>query len=278
MLLALALALATAAFATTPDASDSVLNPDGSNVDLRLQAEVGFVTPLKHTIQFGKDGTEIDYLKDGGQDNLFPFLRLSTDLDLGPRHTVVLLAQPLDLRTQAVLSRDLVVDGAVFAKDSSVDFRYGFSFYRASWLYDLVKDGDHELALGLSLQLRNATISFTSTDGSLSRVNRNIGPVPIIKLRARTPVGERGWLGLEADGFYAPVSYLNGDNNDVIGAILDASLRGGLSLKGGTEAFLNLRYLGGGAQGQSDNATYPSDGWTRNWLNLMSLSVGFNLR
>lgn len=272
------LALITTALAVTPSAPDSMLNPDGRDLQVRLHAEVGFVTPLSHTIQFGLDGTEVDYLKDGAQDNLFPLVRLSTDLDIGDRHTVVLLYQPLDLNTRATLSRDLVVDGATFAKDSSVDFRYGFSFFRGSWLYDLAKAEDDELAVGLSLQIRNATIGFTATDGTLSRVNRDLGPVPILKIRGRKSLDNGLWFGGEADGFYAPVSYLNGDNNDVIGAILDASLRGGLSLENGAETFLNLRYLGGGAQGQSDDPEYPGDGWTENWLHLMAVSVGVSLR
>lgn len=279
MLIALvASALVTSAHATTPSAADSPLNPDGRDVNVRLHAEVGMIAPLKHTIQFGLDGTEIDYLKDAAQDNLFPLLRLSTDLDLGDRHTVVLLYQPLDLNSRAVLSRDLVVDGATFTKGSAVDFRYGFSFFRGSWLYDLAKSEEDELALGLSLQIRNATISFTSTDGETSRVNRDIGPVPILKVRGRKSLDGGYFIGGEADGFYAPVSYLNGDNNDVVGAILDASARGGLSLDNGAEAFLNLRYLGGGAKGQSDDPEYPGDGWTENWLHFATVSVGFTLR
>ena len=268
-----------AALAVTPDADDSLLNLDTEGTRVRLHLEAGMLAPLAHTIQFGKDGTEIDYLSDGGQDNLFAFTRFSADFDLGQRHSVVFLHQPLDLRSRAVLSRDLVIDDAVFAKDSAVDFRYGFSFYRGSWMYDLAADPDRELAVGLSLQIRNATIDFSSTDGETNRTNRDVGPVPILKARGRMPVGEQDWwVGFEADGFYAPVSYLNGDNNDVIGAILDSSVRAGTSLKSGAEAFVNVRYLGGGSQGQSDSPTYPSDGWTTNWLHLMTVGIGVSLR
>jgi hypothetical protein len=30
--------------------------------------EMGFVDPIRHTIQFGKEGTRFDYVADGGQD------------------------------------------------------------------------------------------------------------------------------------------------------------------------------------------------------------------
>ena len=42
-------------------------------------------------------------------------------------------------------------------------------------------------------------------------------------------------VGFEADGAYAPIKYINGDSSDVIGALLDASVRGGLILNDGTE-------------------------------------------
>lgn len=91
-------------------------------------------------------------------------------------------------------------------------------------------------------------------------------------------MGQGAWWGLEVDGFYAPVSYLNGDDNEVIGSILDASGRVGVLLDHGTDAFLNLRYIGGGAEGIDDDSTGPGDGYTSNWLHFVSLSLGIGLR
>jgi len=264
--------------AVTPTPADSVLNQEGSSYDLGLALELGTVAPLSHTIQFGKDGTPIDYVGEGGQDNLFFFSRLSADLDWGDRNSVVLLYQPLDLRTQAVFDEDKVIDEGVFAAGTPVDLRYGFDFYRVSWLRDLSADPDKEVALGLSLQIRNAAIEFTSVDGSLRRVNHDIGPVPILKLRTRQPLGDSAWWGVEADGFYAPIKYMNGSNTDVVGAILDASVRAGVPLDNGGEAFLNLRYLGGGGEGTSKNHEGPGDGYVSNWLHVASLSLGLALR
>lgn len=274
----LPLALLAVAHAVTPDADDSLLNPADSAARVRLNAELGSLAPLSHVIQFDKGGTEFDYVQDGGQDNLFLFARLSADLDLGPRHSVILLYQPLDLRTSVRLDQDLVVDDARFPAGTPMKLRYGFDFVRGSWLYDLQASPERELGVGVSLQIRNATIDFESADGLEQRSNRDIGPVPVLKLRTRQPLGERAWWGVEADGFYAPVSYLNGDDNEVIGAILDASARAGLELRTGTDVFVNVRYLGGGAEGIDDDSTGPGDGYTRNWLHFASLSLGFALR
>ena len=276
-LLALTLA-GPAAQATTPTPPESYLNNEDRPYAVHLNAEVGSLTPLSHKIQFDKGGTYFNYVKDGGQDNQFLFTRLSVDLDLGDRHTIVLLYQPLDLRTTVNLETDLTVDEATFLAGTPMNFRYGFSFARGSWMYDLQKEKKKEFAIGLSLQLRNATIDFVSADGNLQRSNRDIGIVPILKTRIRQPLGKTTWWGFEADGFYAPVSYLNGDNNEVVGAILDSSARYGMALNRGVDTYLNLRYIGGGAVGISDNNTGPGDGYTKNWLHFLALSVGFGVR
>ena len=62
---------------------------------VRLRAELGFAAILDHKIQFGKEGTPFDYVSEGGQDNLFDFLRLSVEVPLGTKHEIVFLAQPL---------------------------------------------------------------------------------------------------------------------------------------------------------------------------------------
>jgi hypothetical protein len=102
----------------------------------------------------------------------------------------------------------------------------------------------------------------------------DVGLVPALKARVNYQINESFWLGTELDGIYAPVSYLNGDDNDVTGAILDASVRVGYTHNRVYTMFLNLRYLGGGAEGQSDNYEPPSDGYVKNWLHFFTLSIG----
>lgn len=266
------------AAAVSPDADDSLLNQSGNRSRARLHAEVGALAVPKHVIQLSNTGSLIDYVDEGGQDNLFPFLRLSADLDLGDRQTVSFLYQPLDLRTQALAPRDLVVDDAVFGAGTLVNYRYGFSFWRGSWRYDLLPEGKRELALGAGLQIRNATLTFESGDGRTFRANRDIGPVPLLEARFRQPLGKGWFFGSEVAGMYAPIKYINGSNTDVVGSILDASVRAGLVVRPGVDAFVNLRYLTGGAEGTGKDTSGPGDGFTYNYLHFVTLSLGFTVR
>jgi hypothetical protein len=246
------------------------------NLKLRGVAELGYLGVMSHKVQFSNSGTYINYVTEGGQDVLFPVSRLSLELEIKDRHTITFLYQPLRLETTTLLNRDLVIDDLVYPAGTSVNFLYNFPFYRISYMKELVPGNEKfDFALGASLQIRNATIDFESTDGTLFRANRDIGPVPVLKFRTRYSYSSLTYTEMEADGFYAPISYLNGSDNEVVGAILDASLRQGLNVTDEVGAFLNLRYLGGGAVGSSDDNIGPGDGYVRNWLHFLTVTCGF---
>ncbi len=270
--------LTAAALAVTPPAADSLINAPDRAWAVRLDAEVGFLAPLAHTIQFGHSGTKFDYVADGAQNVLFPVLRFDAGLDVGKRETFSLLYQPLDLRTEVVLHQDILVDTVTFQAGEPVDLRYGFSFWRATWLHELLPAPEREFSIGLALQLRDANISFTSADGTKRFVEHDVGPVPALAARLRLPVGKAGFVGAEATGIYAPIKYLNGSNVDVVGALLDTSVRGGFALPHGTDVFLCARYIGGGAEGTAKNSEAFGDGYTANWLHFATLSLGASLR
>lgn len=254
----------------------SVNSSDDKNLKLSGIAELGYLDVMSHKVQFSNSGTYINYVSEGGQDVLFPVSRLSLELEFKDRHTITLLYQPLRLETTTLLNRDLVIDELVFPAGTSVNFLYNFPFYRISYMKELVPGNEtFDFALGASLQIRNATIDFESTDGTLFRSNRDIGPVPVLKFRTRYAPNNNTYTEMEADGFYAPISYLNGSDNEVVGAILDASMRQGLNVTDEVGAFLNLRYLGGGAVGTSDNDIGPGDGYVKNWLHFLTVTCGF---
>lgn len=240
---------------------------------LRVTTEIGFLAVIDHTIQFSNYGTKFSYNQDGGQNVLFPITRLSADLFLNPVSTFTLLYQPLELNSKSTLTSDVQVDDTVFPAGTAMEYRYSFPFYRASYLYDFDQALDRELAIGGSLQIRNATIEFARADGAELTRDSNIGLVPLLKFRWKAPVGGKWWLGTEIDGIYAPISYLNGNDNEVVGALLDVSFRAGLSLMDEREVFMNLRYLGGGAVGTSDDQAGPGDGYVNNWLHFITLSL-----
>ena len=241
-------------------------------VDYRVTGhlEMGFLDVLSHKVQFSNSGTYFSYTKDGGQDNLFAVSRMSLDLRLSRKHTLILLYQPLSLDTKSLLQEDLVVDDLLFPAGTPMRFLYDFPFWRVSWLWNLAKDPRDELALGFSFQLRNARIEFASLDGTLFRSNRDVGPVPILKFRGRRGYDSGFWIGAEVDGFYAPIG-------DVKGAILDASIRAGFRLPKNMEAFFNIRYLGGGAAGTSEDDLGPGDGYVKNWLHFLTVTVGLSI-
>ncbi|TXC67691.1 hypothetical protein FRC91_19890 [Bradymonadales bacterium TMQ1] len=269
-------AAAVMGLAATASAQETAEDTSDRGYRVSTVAELGFNSPVYHKIQFGRDGTYFDYVEEGGQDVLFPFMRLSVEAKFGGRHNVVFLYQPLDVQTEVLTEREVVADGAVFAEETPLNLRYGFSFYRASYMFDLITSERTELGVGASLQIRNATISFESGDGTLRRVRRDVGPVPILKVRGRHTLENGVWFGAEVDGFYAPGRWVNGSTDtEVLGAILDASLRAGVVVTPEIDAFLNVRYLGGGADGTSQNQAGPGDGYTKNWLNLVIVSLGF---
>lgn len=242
---------------------------------LDLHAELGSLWVAYHTVKLDRDGTDIDYIDDLGQENLVPFLRGSVDLYLGQeqRHIITLLYQPLEIVSARNLARDLVIDDQVFPEGAAVRSTYSFPFARISYLYDFA-DGPDELGIGLSVQLRNATLEFEQLDGPAFRSRRDIGPVPVLKFRWKQGFANGAFAGFEIDGFYAPIRYLNGGETDVEGAIVDASLRAGLELDQDVSAFLNLRWLGGGATGSGDDDDNPGDNYNANWLTFFSLSLG----
>jgi hypothetical protein len=241
-----------------------------------LGAEFGFLAPLSHHVQFGSDGTSFDYVDEGGQDNVFEFMRIDADFSFGTSHHITFLYQPIDIQTQVVLRRDIVVDQLSFAEGTPMQLRYSFPYWRLGYHYDFLDDEDRELAVGGALQLRNATIDFKSADGERFRANRGVGPVPLLRFRARLPLSGDLWWGFEADGFYAPVRYLNAGDSDVLGAIVDASLRLGHPISERADAFINLRYLGGGAEGTSPDDDDFGDGYVENWLHFATFSLGFH--
>lgn len=247
---------------------------ESSWFELRTLVELGFVAPLSHKIQLGRDGTYFDYVDEGGQDNLFNFARLSLEAVLNERHIIIFLLQPLDFQSRVELRRDLIVQNVTFPEGSGINLRYGFPYYRVSYMFDLLGSDRTELGVGASFQFRNATLEFISTDGELIYTSRDVGPVPILKVRLQHWFDNGLWFGVEADGFYAPGAIFNLRDNDVLGAILDASLRLGLQTSHRYNTFLNLRYVGGGADGASEDPDEPGDGYTKNWLHLMSVSIG----
>jgi hypothetical protein len=258
------------------------------------RAEIGFVAVLQHLYQSGDTGTLFNFVTQGGQDILFPYQRYSADVVLGGRHIVTLLYQPLTLNTRTVADRNgtnggdpIVIDDAAFDPGTVMDLTYGFDFWRASYLYDFAKSPDTILGAGLSLQIRNASIVFSGVDPltliPVRTVQQNIGPVPVLKVRAAHQFSPRFGLDFEADGFYASSAFFNGSGRAFEGWVWDAALTTSTGFGPNARAFLVVRSIGGGANGESaggdrtsTESTALSD--TYNALATLAVSLGFTLK
>lgn len=270
--LALALACATPAPAAAQDTARAEPAPTSfADYQVRVGAEAGFLAVASNFGVFGADGTRVDLRRAAGQDNLSFYTRWTAELELGRRHTVVFLYQPLSTEGARTPASDVRFEGVTFAAGAPFATTFSFPFYRASYLYDLVQRPRGHLSVGLSGQIRNARYEVQRLDGTAYARVSDVGFVPALKARGALDVTQDVFVGFEVDGIYAPISILNGSTNETTGAIVDASIRAGVRLRDRGTAFLNLRYLGGGATNED-----PSD-FAKNWLHFFFVGLGASL-
>lgn len=208
---------------------------------LVLDGEIGPAYVVLNDGRYGAGGTRFGAGELGQQRNLVLGGRMSLEIGIGRRHTVILLYAPFDLVTRVTLPKDLVFRGHTLRAGTVVDAGYLFDGYRASYLYRAVDTGPFELGVGASLQVRNAAVSFATADGSYADVEPDIGLVFALKVRARYRAASGLFVILEADGIssfgIASVS----------GALYDAALTFGGTVATGADVFVRVRLLGGGA-------------------------------
>ena len=264
-------------------AATGFLSTGSDDVSFFIETEQGFISILGHTIQIGDTGTVFDYRTMGGQEILFPYERYTVGLELGGRHRITYIYQPLNIVTNVTFVDPVTIDDTTFNAGTPMEVTYGFPFYRLTYTYDLLGDDpNRDLGVGAALQLRNASIRFASIDGSSLEVSQNLGPVPALSIYSRYAFDYGLVLYAEATGLYASSAIINGANFEFEGSILDASLRMGYALENGSELFGNLRFFGGSAMGVSQ---YPDLYWTEstsdftaNYISSITVSLGATVR
>jgi hypothetical protein len=266
------LALTLAASARAEPAETGPVAPSR----VRFRADAGMLAVISHEIQQGDPGSTFDYRDEGGQDVLFFVKRFTASVDIADRHRLSFLYQPLELRTRTRLERDILIEGVTYTSGENLALGYGFPFYRATYEYALLQDDRTRLGIGGAAQIRNATIEFITTTGERLVSERDVGLVPLIHASFWRRLGGPCWFETELDGIYAPIKYLNGNDNGVEGALLDANARIGIDVGEHVAGFFNLRYLGGGAEGSSNEGD-PAD-YNSNWLQFFIVSLGVELR
>ncbi len=261
---------------------DSLINREDSPIQFFGEYETGFFGVTGHTLQIGDSGTNFNYVTQGGQDILLPFERFTVGATLYDRHRISLLYQPLEVNTQVNFRDPVTIDDVTFASGTAMNLKYGFPFYRVSYSYDVIDDPDLVLGVGAALQIRDASIVFSSVDGEDLTVSQNVGPVPALHIYSRWELPSGINLSADITGLYASSAIINGASFEFEGSILDASLRMGYRLKHDMELFGNLRFLGGTATGTSeyDNSSWSEsiEQYTSNNLGTVSATVGLTIR
>lgn len=252
-----------------------------------VETEQGTIGILSHTYQNGNakgENPTFDFVKQGGQDNIYPFSRYAVGASIADSHRVWLTYQPLNLVTNVSFQSPVTIGDMTFNSASggdSMELTYSFPFFRATYTYDLLSKFDNAyLGVGLALQIRNASIRFIPVDGSDAYVAQNVGLVPALALYSeyRFPFG----LTLSADiaGSYANSSFFNGATYAFSGSILDASLRMAYDLPNGFGIFGTLRYFGGTSDGTSGKAaetwTESTERYSSNNIATMTASAGLS--
>jgi hypothetical protein len=266
------------------DGPGTLLNPSGNSMKIFFELETGLVGVLNHTYQSGKSNegaSTFDFVKEGGQDILFPFDRYVAGLTINEKHRIGLLYQPLTVVTNVTFREDVMIDSVLFASGTPMEIKYGFPFYRFTYAYQFVHNEKWTLSAGLALQARNASIVFKEVSGNQMTVSQNVGPVPAIYLSGRYTMPCGAYVGLDATGLYASSAIINGASFTFEGSVLDASLRTGYPLRKGLDVFANFRFLGGTAKGESEYVertwSETTQAYTENILATTAFTIGITI-
>ena len=246
-----------------------------------VETEQGTIALLHHTYQNGTGGDDFDFIKQGGQNNLYPFSRYTVGATIAENHRLWFTYQPLLLQTSVTFLDDVKIGDVTFVDGTPMDLTYSFPFYRMTYTYDLLgKYEEAYLGLGLALQIRNASIQFKQVDGANDQlyVSQNVGLVPAIALYSEYRFDWGLTLSADVAGSWASSAIINGADFEFEGSILDASLRMSWALREGFSLFGNARFFGGTAKGTSENInqswTDSIEPFTKNNIASLTFSAG----
>lgn len=239
-------------------------NPETSHFvdEAVVDYESGVLSILQNDGRYGAEGTEFGVNETNQRKNLVVTSRVSVELARGA-HRVTLLYAPLDLTTRATLSDDLQFRSRMFETGTSIEHRYLFDGYRASYTYELPLSGVR-LQVGGSLQVRNAKVAFARADGGGYVEESDIGLVPALKVRGEYHLRSGLYAMLDADG-----SSTFGLVGNTKGGLYDVGLSLGFPITKAIDLFLRTRGVGGGA-------TVP-DQALENWAHFLSFTGGLRI-
>lgn len=251
-LTALSFTLCLAAHAA--DATDSPESVTNSASKWTLALETGPVWFSRNNVRIPNDtGTRFDMLKLTG-DGALPYARLYATYDFNERHALRLNLAPLSIEGNGSLDTSVRFQGGDFAADTPTRGRYQFNTYRLTYRWMFHNSAKWDLGLGAALLVRDAEIALRQ--GSLQRVDDDLGLVPLLHLYGAYHLSERTSLIADFEGAAAPQ-----------GRAIDLSLKVQHELPSGWHVFGGYRILEGGA----DNDSL----YTFAWLHFATIGVGY---
>ena len=220
-------ALAALVPATAPAADSVPASP-------ALTVELAAAWQSRNTAQVPNDPPntrfKIDELTGDGP---FPAGRVVLDWPLNDKHRLRFIIAPLEIDETGTASQSIVFQDTAFLP-GPIDVRHRFDSYRASYRYVFRDDERWTLSGGATLNIRDAEIRLQQ--GTLDRVEKNTGVVPLLAFEAQWRFAP-GWFGLlDFEGLAAPQ-----------GRAIDAALKLGYDVTPSITITAGYRFLDGGA-------------------------------
>lgn len=205
---------------------------------LQISLESGLVFNQYNEVRVpngaGESGTLFSLRDDFGVVPPAAFLRVEAAYTFRAKHTVEIVAAPLQLNYRELLRADVAFAGEVFS-GAAVDGRYRFNTYRAAYRYRLVDRPRLRFDLGVSVLIRDARIALR--EGSREAEDTDLGAVPLLSFDLQYAPGERWRILLKGDALVGP----QGRAEDIFAGLRLKILRERLWLKAG------YRLIEGGA-------------------------------
>ena len=237
----------------------------------KLTLEYGRFKIIKNLIQFGEEGSKFDFIKEGGQENLYPHMRFYIETPLNSQKLFLkILYQSFFIETFSRLRRNISLDDKVIEEEKAIDCQYNFPFTRLSLLYTWLHN-HQTVRFGPSLQIRNASIIITTADGN-TRVGRlGTGLVGLFSLvheykfeslRLKTELDGLGQIKEKDRGGYLyefSFSILKKQHKDY-------------------DLLSGLRYFTGGYAGQNSSTSALQGNYTKNYVESLSFFLGLSYK
>jgi hypothetical protein len=128
--------------------------------------------------------------------------RFRAGLTLGDRHTLSLLAAPLQFTATGQSSVPIFFFEENFAPGVPLEALYRFNSWRMTYRYDFVRSDKWRVGVGFTAKIRDAEVRLS--DGIRSSSKTDVGFVPLLNVRVEWRFNPRWTLLLHGDALASP--------------------------------------------------------------------------